>query len=107
MNLNAKPVAVVVGATSKWQSNGKNTRLVHGDDIDDQDLPTGIRWGVGGAIAQKFAVEGFHVILTTRARVNAEALEAAILEQGNQASIVELDLISEESIQLALSLIHI
>ncbi len=101
MNLNAKPVAVVVGATSKWQSNGKNTRLVHGDDIDDQDLPTGIRWGVGGAIAQKFAVEGFHVILTTRARVNAEALEAAILEQGNQASIVELDLISEESIQLA------
>ena len=101
MNLNAKPDAVVVGATSKWQSNGKNTRLVHGDDIDDQDLPTGIRWGVGGAIAQKFAVEGFHVILTTRARVNAEALEAAILEQGNQASIVELDLISEESIQLA------
>ncbi len=101
MNLNAKPVAVVVGATSKWQSNGKNTRLVHGDDIDDQDLPTGIRWGVGGAIAQKFAVEGFHVILTTRARANAMALEAAILEQGNQASIVELDLMSEESIQLA------
>ncbi len=101
MNLNAKPVAVVVGATSKWQSNGKNTRLVHGDDIDDQDLPTGIRWGVGGAIAQKFAVEGFHVILTTRARANAKALEAAILEQGNQASIVELDLMSEESIQSA------
>ena len=25
-----KPVAVVVGATSKWRSDGPNTRLAHG-----------------------------------------------------------------------------
>ena len=43
-----KPVAVVVGATSKWQSDGRNTALVHGRVIDDSDLPVGMRWGVGG-----------------------------------------------------------
>ena len=49
-----KPVAVVVGATSKWQSDGRNTRLAHGKAVDDSHLPVGVRWGVGGAIAQKF-----------------------------------------------------
>ena len=54
-----KPVAVVVGATSKWQADGRNTKLVHGGEVDDSDLPVGIRWGIGGAVAQKFAAEGF------------------------------------------------
>ena len=99
--MTGKPVAVVVGATSKWQSDGRNTKLAHGQEIDDQDLPFGVRWGVGGAIAQRFAGEGFHVVLTTRTDVNAEALESAILEQGHDASTVELDLVSEESIQTA------
>ena len=44
-----------IGATSKWQSDGRNTRLVHGKAVDDSDLPVGVRWGIGGAIAQKFA----------------------------------------------------
>ena len=35
MNSNNRPVAVVIGATSKWQSDGRNTRLIHGEDIDD------------------------------------------------------------------------
>jgi len=47
-----KQVAVVIGATSKWQADGRNTRLAHGRAIDDSDLPVGIRWGIGGAIAQ-------------------------------------------------------
>ena len=47
MNSNRKPVAVVIGATSKWQSDGRNTHLVHGGAIDDSDLPVGVRWGVG------------------------------------------------------------
>ena len=61
MSSNRKPVAVVIGATSKWQSDGRNTRLIHGGEIDDSDLPIGVRWGVGGAISQKFASEGFLV----------------------------------------------
>jgi hypothetical protein len=54
-----RQVAVVVGATSKWQADGRNTKLAHGKVLDDSDIPVGIRWGVGGAIAQKFAEEGF------------------------------------------------
>jgi len=73
MSAARKPVVVVVGATSKWQADGRNTRLAHGKVLDDRDLPVGIRWGVGGAIAQKFAREGFFVVLTTRNAANAAA----------------------------------
>jgi NAD(P)-dependent dehydrogenase (short-subunit alcohol dehydrogenase family) len=103
MNSNHKPVAVVVGATSKWQSDGRNTRLVHGKELDDSHLPVGMRWGVGGAIAQKFAQEGFFVVLTTRSAANASMLYNAIREQGGEGMIVELDLISNDSISTAFS----
>ena len=101
MNNTKKPVAVVIGATSKWQSDGRNTRLAHGTDIDDSDLPVGVRWGIGGAVAQKFAAEGFLVALTTRSISNAAALEQAIVSQGGDCMIVELDLVSEQSISSA------
>lgn len=100
-NSEAKPVAVVVGATSKWQADGRNTKLAHGIEPDDSDLPVGIRWGIGGAVAQRFAAEGFFVVLTTRTASNAAALEAAIGAQGGQSMTVELDLVSEESISSA------
>ena len=83
-NTKGKQVAVVVGATSKWQSDGRNTLLAHGKPLDDSDLPVGVRWGVGGAIAQKFAQEGFFVVLTTRSRANASALAAAIRRAGRR-----------------------
>ncbi|MDA0263501.1 MAG: SDR family oxidoreductase [Chloroflexi bacterium] len=101
MNSNDKPVAVVVGATSKWQADGRNTKLAHGGAIDDSGLPVGVRWGIGGAVAQKFAQEGFFVVLTTRNAPNAAPLEAAIREQGGESMIVELDLVSEDSISNA------
>src|SRR5215471_12535941 len=97
MNASRKPVAVVVGATSKWQADGRNTKLAHGKELDDRHLPVGIRWGVGGAVAQKFAHEGFFVVLTTRKATNAAALEKAI---------VELDLVSRESITRAFATIR-
>ena len=43
MNSTQKPVAVVIGATSKWQADGRNTQLVHGKELDDSDLPVGVR----------------------------------------------------------------
>ena len=101
-----KPVAVVVGATSKWQSDGRNTKLVHGKAVDDSDLPVGIRWGIGGAIAQKFAAEGFFVVLTTRSKGNAAGLEAAIREQGGDCTVVELDLSQQESVAAAFATIR-
>jgi NAD(P)-dependent dehydrogenase (short-subunit alcohol dehydrogenase family) len=101
-----RPVAVVVGATSKWQADGRNTKLAHGKALDDSHLPVGVRWGVGGAIAQKFAKEGFAVVLTTRTAANAAGLEKAIVEQGGTAAVVELDLVSEPSISKAFASIR-
>ena len=79
MNSIRKPVAVIVGATSKWQSDGRNTKLAHGKELYDSHLPVGIRWGVGGAIAQKFAHEGYLVVLTTRTAANAAALQLSLI----------------------------
>jgi NAD(P)-dependent dehydrogenase (short-subunit alcohol dehydrogenase family) len=101
-----KQVAVVIGATSKWQADGRNTRLAHGRAIDDSDLPVGIRWGIGGAIAQKFAKEGFFVVLTTRASANASALAQAIKAEGGESMTVEMDLVSQDSIFQAFALIR-
>ena len=106
MNSDHKPVAVIVGATSKWQSDGRNTKLAHGRVLDDSDMPVGARWGIGGAIAQKFAKEGFFVVLTTRTTANAAALEAAIREQDGDSMIVELDLVSKDSISNAFAQIR-
>src|SRR5260370_2530038 len=64
-NSQGKPVAVIIGATSKWQADGRNTKLAHGKVIDDKSLPVGARWGVGGALAQKFPSERFFTALTT------------------------------------------
>ena len=45
-----------------YSRNASPQTLAHGKPVDDSDLPVGIRWGVGGAIAQKFAAEGFFVV---------------------------------------------
>ena len=106
MSPTGKQVAVVVGATSKWQADGRNTKLAHGKSLVDSDLPVGIRWGIGGAIAQKFAKEGFLVVLTTRTAANAAALERAIKAQGGESLIVEMDLVSQASITQAFATIR-
>lgn len=106
MSSSRQPVAVVLGATSKWQADGRNTRLAHGKELDDSDMPVGVRWGVGGAVAQKFAQEGFFVVLTTRSASNATSLESAIRAQGGTCMIVELDLVSEDSISRAFATVR-
>ncbi|MFI5001842.1 MAG: SDR family NAD(P)-dependent oxidoreductase [Reyranellales bacterium] len=105
-NANGQPVAVIIGATSKWQADGRNTKLAHGKTLDDTALPVGARWGVGGALAQKFASEGFFTVLTTRTASNAAALAAAIQQQGGVCMTVELDLASETSISAAFATIR-
>jgi NAD(P)-dependent dehydrogenase (short-subunit alcohol dehydrogenase family) len=106
MSPTRKPIAVVIGATSKWQADGRNTKLAHGKTLDDSHLPVGIRWGIGGAVAQKFAKEGFLVVLTTRTAANASALAQAIEAQGGESMTVELDLASQESIAKAFATIR-
>src|ERR1700719_2162822 len=105
-NAKEKQVCVVIGATSKWQSDGRNTILAHGHAVDDSDVEVGVRWGVGGAVAQKFAQEGFFTVVTTRSEKNAAPLDAAIRAQGGECMIVELDLVSQESIASAFATIR-
>lgn len=105
-NTSGKPVCVVIGATSKWQSDGRMTALIHGRQINDDNLPVGIRWGVGGAIAQKFAAEKFFTVVTTRTASNAAALVEAIKQNGGECIVVELDLSSEKSISKAFAKIR-
>src|SRR5215472_10254196 len=105
-NAKAKQVCVVIGATSKWQADGRNTLLAHGHAVDDSELPVGVRWGVGGAVSQKFAKEGLFVALTTRREANASALAAAIRQQGGECMIVELDLVSQDSISNAFATVR-
>ncbi|CAM9495968.1 unnamed protein product [Discosporangium mesarthrocarpum] len=95
---NPKPVTLIVGATSKWQSDGRNTHLAHGREVDDTGLPLTVRWGVGGALALRFASQGHHVVLTTRKASNAAALEQAIRSEGGAASTIEMDVVSPDSI---------
>ena len=106
MSPGRKQVAVVIGATSKWQADGRNTKLAHGKTLDDSELPVGIRWGIGGAIAQNFAKEGLFVVLTTRTAANASALGQAIEAQGGESMTVELDLVSPDSIAKAFATIR-
>ncbi|HVC51647.1 MAG TPA: SDR family NAD(P)-dependent oxidoreductase [Stellaceae bacterium] len=105
-NTRGKEVCVVVGATSKWQSDGRMTNMLHGHAVDETIVPVGVRWGVGGAIAQKFAKEGFFTVVTTRTEANAAPLAAAIREQGGECMIVELDLSSDDSIKNAFATIR-
>jgi NAD(P)-dependent dehydrogenase (short-subunit alcohol dehydrogenase family) len=106
MTTNPRPIAVIVGATSKWQADGRNTKLAHGSAVDDSGLPVGARWGVGGSLAQRFASEGFLVVLTTRHSANAAALAAAVRDQHGEAMVVELDLTSEHSVATAFAQIR-
>jgi NAD(P)-dependent dehydrogenase (short-subunit alcohol dehydrogenase family) len=106
LNTNNKQVAVVIGATSKWQADGRNTKLIHGQALDDSQMDVGKRWGVGGAISQKFALEGFFTVITTRTEANAKPLADAIRDQGGECLIVELDLSSSDSIDAAFATIR-
>jgi NAD(P)-dependent dehydrogenase (short-subunit alcohol dehydrogenase family) len=94
-------VAVIVGATSKWQADGRNTRLAHGRELDASALPLGARFGIGGALALKFAREGYFVALTTRAAANARGLAEAVRGTGGECGVFELDLVSPESVTRA------
>ncbi|HEX3885304.1 MAG TPA: SDR family NAD(P)-dependent oxidoreductase [Stellaceae bacterium] len=105
-NTKGKKVAVVIGATSKWQADGRMTNMLHGHAVDPNVVPVGVQWGVGGAIAQKFAAEGFFTVVTTRTESNASGLAQAIRDQGGESMIVELDLSSDESIANAFKTIR-
>lgn len=94
-------MTVIVGGTSKWRGSGANTKLVHGKYVSDEQYLPEVRWGVGGALALRFARAGHLVIVTTRNQANAEDLKEAIRTEGGVCEITELDVSSPESIRAA------
>ena len=106
MNSTRKPVAVVVGATSKWQSDGRNTQLVHGRAIDDSDLPAGVRWGVGGAISSKVCKGGILCRFDHPQCRQRGCIGGSDTGPGGESMIVELDLVSRDSISEAFAQIR-
>jgi NAD(P)-dependent dehydrogenase (short-subunit alcohol dehydrogenase family) len=98
---NRAPVAMIIGATTKWQADGRNTLFAHGEALDDSGLPPSVRWGAGGALALKFASEGYLTAATSRKPASLAPLMAAIEEEGGKGLAVELDVTSEESIAAA------
>jgi len=98
---NGQPVAVIIGATTKWQGDGRNTLFAHGQPLDDSDLPPSVRWGAGGAMALKFASEGFLTVATSRNAENLAPLMQAIADEGDAGLAVSLDVTSEQSIAAA------
>ena len=97
-NAKGKDVAVVIGATSKWQSDGRMTALAHGHAVDDSNVPVGVRWGVGGAIAQKFADEGFFTVLTTRTEANAAPLADVLKTMRERAAKFNVDKVKQQDL---------
>src|SRR5258706_15474649 len=105
-NPQAFPVAMIIGATTKWTAEGQSTVHSHGGIVDDGDLPPTVRWGMGGALALKFAREGYFTVLTSRRRANAEPVAELIWQTGGQCMILELDVSSEASIVSAFATIR-
>jgi NAD(P)-dependent dehydrogenase (short-subunit alcohol dehydrogenase family) len=98
LNVDNLPVAVIVGATSKWQVDGPNTVFVHGQNLATSDVARDARWGLGGALALKFARAGHFVVLTTRKLANADPLVQAIREEGGRCLALELEVSDPEAI---------
>lgn len=98
LNPQGRAVTVIIGGTSKWRGSGANTRLVHGQALSDEVFTPEVRWGVGGALALKFAREGHYVVVTTRDRANAAELEEAIRVEGGHCLVIDMDVSAPESI---------
>lgn len=63
-------------------------------------LITGATWGIGYAVAKRFASEGAHIIAVGRSQKNLENLDDEIREMGGKATLVQLDLMEFPKIDI-------
>ena len=105
MNSMNMPVAVVIGATSKWQADGRNTHLAHGKALDDQDMPVGMRWGTVAQWRRSLQARDFCLPHNTHGQQRGRPRKP-IRDQGGDCMIVELDLASDTSISTAFATIR-
>ena len=64
-------------------------------------LGAGLPDGVGGALAHRFAREGFHVLVTGRTLEKVEQTAASVREHGYDASALAVDVTSESDLDAA------
>ncbi|OCT52288.1 putative oxidoreductase [Cladophialophora carrionii] len=69
-------------------------------------LISGANTGIGLAVATQLAAHGFHVIVGSRNAESGRKAAASIVANGSQASSVQLDVTSDESIAAAVSWIE-
>ena len=79
MSATRRPVAVVVGATSKWQADGRNTKLAHGKTLDDSDLPAEVQQAEEPALSATLSLPDEGLDLDERKLIVEQAL--ILLEQ--------------------------
>lgn len=90
--MNQCKIAVIVGAGSKHDKDGIAT-----------ELEATARWGLGGALALRFAKGGFHVVLLGRRTAILEAVAEEVRTQGGMATPLECDVGDDASVQAAFS----
>jgi len=83
-------VAVIVGAGSKHDKDGTAV-----------ELPATSRWGLGGALALRFAAGGFHVVLLGRRSAILEAVAAEVRTRGGIATTSVCDVADDASVRAA------
>jgi hypothetical protein len=105
-NSKSEHVAAVVGATSKWQSDGRNTLPAHDKTLDESDLPVKPTLGHRGRHLAEVCPGEVLRRADNHNKANASALARAIQEQGDDCMFVELDLVSQSSITTAFAMIR-
>jgi NAD(P)-dependent dehydrogenase (short-subunit alcohol dehydrogenase family) len=83
--------AIIVGAGSKHDRDG----------MGGDDLPPSTRFGLGGALALRFAKEDYTVILMGRRKAVLEEVKAEVEREGGRAVAVVCDVTSDESVAAA------
>lgn len=63
-------------------------------------LITGATRGIGAAVAKRFAREGAHIIATGRSKTDLEKLDDEIKAGGGTATLVQMDLLETDKIEL-------
>ena len=94
------PIAVIIGASSK-----------HDFDGSSDELPASTRFGLGGALAMKFAEEGFHVVLTARRAEVLEKVAAIVREKyckkDTRVLCIPMDITKDEEVEAGFTRIAI
>ena len=76
----------------------KSTIKEHGTALQDDTLPAPVKFGIGGAVAIRFAQENYHVALMSRSIENLQPIQSVIDGLGGHAICVPCDVSSEKSV---------